>query len=103
MKKIKNIGEVIKQLRPLLPQYLEDSELNFLSEKDNFQCPNYRNHDKTSDDKPSCGFLPNTNHEKFHCFSCGAVGTISDAVHLLEDKEAYINCLENQKVRKFKL
>ena len=87
MQKIKNLGEVIKQLRPLLPQYLEDSELNFLSKKDNFQCPNYRNHDKTSDDKPSCGFLPDNTYEKFHCFSCGAVGTIFDAVHLLEDKE----------------
>jgi DNA primase catalytic core len=81
--KIKNVGEVIEQLKPLLEKYLKDCKLKFREPL--FQCPNYKEHNN-EDAIPSCGFLPDTNKEKWHCFTCGCVGDIFQAVSLLEGK-----------------
>jgi len=83
--KIKNVGNIIEKLKPLLAQYLQEQGLKFKTSL--FQCPNYKEHDGGGDEKPSCGFLPDSNQEKYHCFACGKVGTIFDAVHLLEGKD----------------
>lgn len=88
--KIKNAGAVIDKLRTLLPTYLRDSELYFKSQNDreNFQCPNHLEHEKgQNDERPSCGFIPDSNNEKFHCFSCGKCGDIFTAVNCLEGKD----------------
>jgi len=81
--KIKNVGDVIEQLKPLLEKYLKDSNIKFRDPL--FQCPNYKEHNN-EDSTPSCGFLPETNKEKFHCFTCGCVGDIFQAVALIEGK-----------------
>ena len=88
--RVKNIGDIIKQVKPLLVTYLRDSGVRFKSssDKDNFQCPNFENHEKGGSDKrPSCGLLPDTNGEKFHCFTCGMVGDIFKAYSLIEGKD----------------
>jgi len=82
--KIKNVGEVINQIKPLLPTYLKDMGLE--SKPPLTQCPNYQEHDDGEDKKPSCGFIPDTNQEKFHCFACGSVGDIFAATALLEGR-----------------
>ena len=88
--KIKNAGEVIDQLRALLPTYLRDSELIFKSQsnRENFQCPNHNEHEKGKNDtRPSCGFIPDSDNERFHCFTCGICGDIFTAVKCLEGKD----------------
>jgi DNA primase len=48
-----------------------------------FSCINPEHNDQN----PSCGlYLGNGNTQMFHCFSCGAAGSIFEAAHFLEDK-----------------
>lgn len=84
MRKIKNAGEIIAELKSLLKQYLEENDTVFKGSL--FTCPNYKDH-SNNDSKPSAGFVPDTEETVWHCFACGKSGTIFDAVHYLEDKQ----------------
>lgn len=74
---IKNYEEVVRQLRAFLPNYLQDNGIDTSAV---FRCISPSHDDKN----PSCGVVPSK--DKFHCFSCGAVGDIFDAHHMLENK-----------------
>jgi len=74
---IKNYDEVVQQLRAFLPSYLEDKGMDTSAA---FRCISPNHEDKS----PSCGIVPSK--DKFHCFSCGVVGDIFDAAHMLENK-----------------
>lgn len=87
MRKIKDVGTVVNKLKGFLFDYLEDNDLIMGSAQDNFICPDHENHEKGTDNKPSCGFIPDTDNQKFHCFSCGAVGDIFKAYSIIEQKE----------------
>jgi DNA primase catalytic core len=82
MQRIKNIEEVILQLKPLLRRYLEENGTQFRGSL--FSCPNKKEH---LDVNPSCGFLPDSDQQFFHCFSCGKSGDTFTAYSLLENKD----------------
>jgi len=77
--KVKNLNNVIEQLKPFLKDYLETQGTEFT--RSHFTCPNRVWH-KNNDAKPSCAFYPD--ESSFHCFSCGKNGSIFDAANLLE-------------------
>lgn len=79
--KIRNLDEVIENLRPFFKEYLEAFDTEFTTS--HFTCPNRAEHEN-EDDKPSAAFFPNT--EAFKCFSCEASGDIFTAAHFLEGK-----------------
>ena len=84
MQRIKNIEEVILELKPLLKVYLEEQGTEFRRQL--FQCPNRGEH-SNNDDTPSAGFIPNTEDSIWNCFSCGFSGDIFTAYKFLEEKE----------------
>jgi hypothetical protein len=65
--RIKNIEEVILQLKPLLRKYLEENNTHFKGSL--FTCPNHKFHNN-GDSTPSAGFVPGTDEQIFNCFSC---------------------------------
>lgn len=79
--RVKNLGNVLKELKPLLKQYLEDNNTRFT--KTHFQCPNRKEHDN-EDEQVACNFYPDENH--FKCFVCQENGDIFNACHLLEGR-----------------
>jgi DNA primase len=80
-KKIENLESLISRLRPYLRRYLEEQGVD-INDKGWFRCIN----PKHKDEHPSCHFVPDTEEQVFHCFSCGGKGSITDAAYLLEDK-----------------
>lgn len=84
MQKIKNVGEVISQLKPLLRTYLEEKDTRFKGPL--FTCPNKDFHEN-EDAKPSAGFIPDKEETVWNCFTCGKSGDIFTAYHHLEGKE----------------
>lgn len=81
MQKLKNIEDIVLQLKPLLRTYLEQNSTHFKGTL--FTCPNRAFH-KDNDSTPSAGFVPGTNDQVFNCFSCGQSGDIFTAYSLLE-------------------
>ena len=79
--RVKNLGNLLQELKPLLKQYLEDYGTKF--SRTHFQCPNRVEHNN-EDDKESCNFYPDENHWK--CFSCNISGDIFNAINLLEGR-----------------
>jgi len=79
--RIKNLGNVLKELKPLLKQYLEDNGTKF--SKSHFQCPNRKEHEN-NDEQVACNFYPDESH--FKCFVCQENGDIFNACHLLEGR-----------------
>lgn len=77
--KVKNLNNLVEQLKPKLKEYLELKGTKF--NRTHFQCPNRRWH-SNNDDKPACAFYPDENH--FHCFVCNVSGDIFNAINLLE-------------------
>lgn len=84
MQRIKNLEEVTLQLKPLLRRYLEENQTLWRGSL--FTCPNRGEH-SNGDEKPSCGFLPNSEEQAYHCFACGKSGDIFSAYGLLEGKD----------------
>lgn len=84
MQKLKNIEDIVLQLKPLLRRYLEENSTHFKGTL--FTCPNRAFH-KNDDSTPSAGFVPGTNEQVFNCFSCGNSGDIFSAYSLLEGEE----------------
>jgi DNA primase catalytic core len=80
-KKVENLESLIAKLRPFLRRYLEERGVD-VNDKGWFRCINPKHTDKS----PSCGFIKETNEEKFYCFSCGAMGDIFNAANLLESR-----------------
>jgi DNA primase catalytic core len=80
---LKNIGELSKQLKPYLSQYLESQGIKVKGRL--FKCPNYLEHNN-DDAKPSCNFAGD-GKEMFYCYTCHAKGDIFEALRLLENKE----------------
>jgi len=78
---IKNLGNLLQELKPLLRQYLEDYGTQF--SKTHFQCPNRSQHN-AEDSKEACNFYPDDEH--FKCFVCNSSGDIFNATHLLEGR-----------------
>lgn len=72
---VRNYEEAVEQLYPYLRDYLEEHGINT---KGNFKCLS-PDHD---DEHPSCGIVPSG--DAWHCFSCGASGTIFNAAAELE-------------------
>jgi len=79
---IKNIGTLIKILKPKLEEYLNSQGIKTNSKL--FKCPNYKAHNNL-DAKPSCNFYPDKT--MFKCFACKASGDIFDALYYLEGKD----------------
>ena len=81
---LKNIGQLIKQLKPKLEEYLNSQGINTSGKL--FKCPNFKKHHR-EDLKPSCNFFPDKT--MFKCFACEyrKGGDIFDAVKLLEGKD----------------
>lgn len=77
--KVKNLDEVMDQLRPQLKDYLESHGIEFTKNK--FTCPNYPDH-RNNDKKASAAFYEGG----FKCFACEAKGDIFTAAHYLEGK-----------------
>ena len=65
MQKIRDIENVIEQLKSLLRTYLEDNGTEFRGTL--FTCPNREAHNN-GDRKPSAGFIPGTDETVFNCF-----------------------------------
>jgi DNA primase len=76
---IKNYEEVIEKLKTKFIDYLEEKEINT---KQNFPClsPDHE------DTHGSMGVVPQSNFTRAHCFACGSIADIFDAVHVLEGK-----------------
>ncbi len=77
--KVKNLSEVVDQLKPFLKEYLEGQGTEFT--RSHFTCPN-RSWHKNNDNRPACSFYPDDQH--FHCFVCASNGDIFTAANLLE-------------------
>ena len=81
--KIRNLEQLIDQLKKKLPDYL--AMHGRVSGNDNkFQCPNatvHRNNDAT----PACNLMP-SDDEHFYCHVCSATGDIFNAVHFIEGR-----------------
>lgn len=75
--KLKNLDEVIKNLRQFLPNYLEEHGIDTSK---NFSCLN----PKHEDENPS--MTCRQNPENAFCLSCGVTSDIFQAAHWLEDK-----------------
>jgi DNA primase len=83
VQKLKNIEDVVAQLKPLLRTYLEEHDTEFKGPL--MTCPNREAH-ANEDRKPSAGFVPNTDETVWHCFSCSNSGDIFTAYSFLEGK-----------------
>ena len=79
--RIKNLGNLLNEIKPLLKQYLEDYGTEFT--RTHFQCPNRSRH-SDDDTKAACNFYPDESH--FKCFVCFESGDIFNACHLLEGR-----------------
>jgi len=79
--KIKNLGNLLGDLKPLLRTYLEDNGTKFT--KTHFQCPNRKDH-SNEDEQVACNFYPDEEH--FKCFVCLESGDIFNACNLLEGR-----------------
>lgn len=84
MQRIKNIEQVVSQLKPFLKQYLEENNTIFKGVL--FTCPNRAEH-KNEDQTPSAGFIPGTDNTVYNCFSCGNSGDLFSAYHYLTGLE----------------
>ena len=84
MQKLKNIEDIVAQLKPLLRRYLEEHDTEFKGPL--MTCPNREAH-ANEDRKPSAGFIPNTDETVWHCFSCSNSGDIFTAHSFLEGKQ----------------
>lgn len=71
-----------EQLRGYLVNYLEGQGRHVVPGK-NFRCINPAHEDVD----PSCGIVPESNGQCFHCFGCGAVGDIFTAAHFIEGRQ----------------
>ena len=80
--RIKNLDEVITQIRSYLPDYLELYGRKMDGRKKQFRCPNEKFH-KHGDSNPSAGLVPNS--ELWNCFGCGEKGDIFLAAHYIEN------------------
>ena len=81
--RVKNLGNLLNEIKPLLRQYLEDYGTEFT--RTHFQCPNRGRH-SADDTKVACNFYPDESH--FKCFVCNESGDIFNACHLLEGRPA---------------
>lgn len=79
--KIQDLEGLLKRVQPLLRRYLEERNVE-INSNGKFRCINPAHQDKN----PSCGLVPDTNEEMFHCFACGAKGSIVHAANFLEGK-----------------
>lgn len=79
MSKVANYEEVIEKLKTKFIDYLEEKGINT---KTNFQClcPDHE------DTNASMGVVPQSNYTKAHCFACGGIADIFDAVAVLDGK-----------------
>ena len=84
MQKIKNVEDVVAQVRPYLKRYLEEQGTDFRGPL--MTCPNRDQH-AHGDKKPSAGFVPNTDDSVWNCFSCASHGDIFSAYSILEGKD----------------
>ncbi|MDD3412607.1 MAG: DnaB-like helicase C-terminal domain-containing protein [Lachnospiraceae bacterium] len=76
---IKNYEEVIEKLKTKYVDYLEEKNINT---KRPFPCL-----DPDHDDKHgSMALVPHSNFTRAHCFACGAIADIFDAVHIIDGK-----------------
>jgi DNA primase len=69
-----------EQIRSNLVNYLETHGHHVGNKK--FSCINPEHEDST----PSCGIVPDTNDQQFHCFGCNCTGDIFTAAAFIEDK-----------------
>lgn len=80
--RIRNLDEVISELRGNLSEYLISQSIN---PKKAFRCPNNGAH-QHGDNNPSAGIVKK-NPELWNCFACGSKGDIFLAAHYLEGME----------------
>ena len=80
-RKVDNLDGLVEQLMPYLKRYLDERNVD-INERGFFRCINPDHDDKN----PSCSLVKDSNETIFHCFSCGAKGSIVHAAHFLEDK-----------------
>lgn len=84
MQKLKNVEEVVAQVKPYLRRYLEEQGTEFRGIL--MTCPNRDQH-ANGDRKPSAGFIPNSDETAWNCFSCAKHGDIFTAYSLYEGKD----------------
>ncbi len=80
-KKIQDLDELIKKIKPYLRRYLEERNIE-IDGKGVFSCINPDH----ADEHPSSGFIKETNEEEFFCFVCSCKGDIFNAANVLEKK-----------------
>ncbi len=78
------LHELIVEGMPYLTQYLQENGVE-IGKNGLFSCI-HPNHD---DSNPSCGIVPKSNGEIFHCLGCQCSGNIYTAAHYLENKPLY--------------
>jgi DNA primase len=76
-----DIQELILKGRPYLIEYLQENGIEF-NKNGLFSCI----HPDHDDSNPSCGIIPTSNGEEFHCLACRRAGDIYTAAHYLENK-----------------
>ena len=84
MQKLKNVEDIVAQLKPLLRTYLEEHDTYFKDPL--FTCPNREAH-SNGDNTPSAGFVPETDETIFNCFTCTLSGDTFTAYSAIEGKD----------------
>lgn len=84
MQKIKNVEDVVAQVKSHLRNYLEEQGTEFRGPL--MTCPNRDQH-AHGDRKPSAGFIPDSDETAWNCFSCGQHGDIFNAYAAYEGKD----------------